>query len=142
MNKLVLLLAVGLGSGLSPKAPGTVGSLLALCIAWVIHFTAWQIALLSLAGVYICAKGEQLLNQHDSPKIVFDEFCGIFIAVWNLHTWPQFLLAFVLFRLLDIRKPLFINRLQFLPHGWGVMADDITAGAVTRIFLYIIDIAI
>jgi len=135
MKKLILFLATGLGSGYSPIMPGTVGSLVATIIIWAYPLTWWQIGLLTLLGIYICGQGEKLLGETDPGKIVFDEFCGMFVAAWQLESLPLIIAAFLLFRLFDITKPFLINRLQAWPGGWGVMADDLAAGFLARIIV-------
>ncbi len=135
MKILLKFLATGFYSGFFPYFPGTVGSFLALILSWFLKLNLWQILLFIIIGVYICTQGELLFAQHDCAKIVYDEFCGMFLASWQLSSIPQFLVAFLLFRMLDIFKPFPINKLQLLPGGWGVMADDLLAGAVARIIL-------
>ncbi len=136
MERIWKALATGLGSGYAPVMPGTVCSALSIIIAYWFSFQAWEILLLCLAGVYICTQGEILLQQHDSPHIVFDEFCGILISTWQLHTLPQFAAAFVLFRFFDMKKPFPVYQVQSLPRGWGVMADDVAAGLITRLLIF------
>lgn len=135
MRAALKFLAVGFGSGLSPFMPGTVGSIAAAVIAWFLPLTWWQIFLLSLVGVYICGHAEKLIGQTDPPSIVFDEFCGMFIAAWHLSSLPLFIAAFLLFRLFDILKPNPINWVQSLPGGWGVMSDDLAAGLLARLLI-------
>ena len=136
MNEIVKFFATGFYFGYSPIIPGTAGSVPALLIAWLIPLKHWYILLLCLAGVWLCGRAEVIFNEHDSPKIVFDEFCGIFIATWQLEQSYLFLLAFILFRFFDIVKPYPINRLQTLPGGWGIMTDDIAAGIIVRLILF------
>lgn len=138
MNRVIRVIATGFGSGYCPYLPGTAGSLVAVLISYYCRFELWQILLLSFFGVYICQKAELLLQQHDSPHIVFDEFCGIFIATWKAASPLAFLTAFILFRLFDMLKPYPINKLQELSGGWGVMADDIGAGIAARVILGLI----
>lgn len=138
MITLYQMLATGFGSGYSPVFPGTVGSVVAVIIAWFLDIDILQIIILSFLGVHICTKGEEILKKHDSPNIVFDEFCGIFIAVWKVDSIILYIAAFLLFRFFDIVKPYPINELQKLPKGWGVMADDLAAGIVARIGVFII----
>lgn len=141
MNFVWKTLATGFGSGYFPWFPGTIGSAVALFIAWYIPLQTWQIVVLCLLGIPICTKGEELFSKHDCSNIVFDEFCGIFIATWHLTTFTEFIVAFVLFRMLDILKPFPINKLQELPRGIGVMIDDMVAGLVARYILYLLIIA-
>lgn len=135
MNILIKMFALGFYTGLFPFMPGTIGSLAAVLLAWFIQPNLAQIILLSFLGVYICGQGEKLFAEHDCGKIVYDEFCGMFLAVWGLNTPVQFLAGFLLFRLFDIAKPFPINKSQVLPGGWGVMADDLLAGGFARILL-------
>ncbi|QNB45700.1 phosphatidylglycerophosphatase A [Thermanaerosceptrum fracticalcis] len=137
MTTVIRIIATGFGTGYSPWLPGTAGSTLAAVIAWFIPLNIWHIVFLCLAGIFICAKGEILLNEHDSPHIVFDEFCGIFIATWGLSSLPSFFLAFILFRFFDMVKPYPISKLQELPGGWGVMADDLAAGLIARFLVHL-----
>jgi len=135
MKGIIKLLATGFYTGLSPCCPGTVGSLLAIIMAWFLKLDLVAILLLIIAGIFICTRGELIFQKHDSPQIVFDEFCGVFCAAWQLQTIPQFIVAFVLFRLFDILKPVPVGTLQGLPRGWGVMADDLAAGIISRLII-------
>lgn len=138
MNKLIHIIAAGFGTGYFPKSPGTAGSAAALVITYFYGFNWWQLIILCVMGVFICGRGEKTFAQLDDPRIVFDEFCGMFIAAWGISDPLLLFIAFGLFRFFDIVKPLFINRLQELPGGWGVMADDIAAGIAARVLLAII----
>ena len=72
----------------------------------------------------------------DSGRVVVDEAGGMAIALIGLPGgWPHALAAFVLFRVLDIAKPLGISQLEKLPGGWGVMGDDVLAGIYTNLIL-------
>ena len=144
-DRALLFLATGLGLGYSPLAPGTVGSLLGLPLAWGIgQLPAWGqpvvAACLFLAGVPICAAGARLLNSKDPGAVVFDEiaaFSVLFLGVRiNLLTGG---LGFLLFRLFDVVKPWPISRLEKLPGGWGIMADDFAAALLAGIVLRFID---
>jgi phosphatidylglycerophosphatase A len=138
INTLIKFLATGFYTGLFPLFPGTVGSLAAVFLAWFFSWELWQIFIFSLLGIFICAQAETLFAEHDSGKIVYDEFCGMFLAVWGASTPGQYFVAFLLFRLFDIVKPFPINKSQELPGGWGVMADDLLAGGVARLILAIL----
>jgi len=138
IKPLIKLLATGFYTGLFPFFPGTVGSLAAVLLAWFFPWELWQIILFSLLGIFICAQAETLFAEHDPGKIVYDEFCGMFLAVWGASTPGQYLVAFLLFRFFDIVKPFPINRSQELPGGCGVMADDLLAGGAARLILAIL----
>ena len=77
------------------------------------------------------------LNLKDPSEIVIDEVSGMWIALFML---PQsivfYIIAFTLFRIFDITKPLLIDKVQYYPGGIGIMADDILAGIFSRILLF------
>lgn len=139
MEKYLLLLAQGLGSGLAKKAPGTWGSLAALVIGWIITPKLITIIIAALIGVYICGLAEKMLGEEDPSCVVFDEWVGMWIAIWAIpHNLLWFILAFILFRLFDITKPWLIDKVQRYPKGLGVMLDDILAGIAARIVLAVL----
>lgn len=136
-------LSLGLGSGLSPKAPGTAGTVLALLIYVValqhlslLHF-ALVILVSCLLGIYLCGATAKALGVHDHAAIVWDEFAGFWIAAYALSEgWLWLLLAFALFRLFDIVKPWPISLLdKHVKGGFGIMIDDIVAGLFALIIL-------
>jgi phosphatidylglycerophosphatase A len=145
----VHLLALGLGSGLSPKAPGTAGSIVALLLLWLagpaLASWHWFIALVAcLVGVPICAYCSKALGGADHKAIVWDEFAGAWLAVmflpFSLLWW---LAAFVLFRLFDIVKPWPIGLADKRVHGGlGIMLDDILAGLITAAILFVVQILV
>jgi len=141
-------LATCLGIGNIPIAPGTFGSLFALLIYIVLPqrfmglgampLNLLALAMLCLVAVFICTKAEQKLGK-DAPAIVLDEVCGYFVAVILFpKTWMVGLLAFVFFRIFDIAKPYPIGRSQKLPAGWGVVVDDLLAGAAAALLIGIL----
>jgi phosphatidylglycerophosphatase A len=144
------LLATGLGSGLLPKAPGTWGSLLAVVVGEGLFQVVGLVGVAGLAavstlvGIPVSGRVAVLRARKDPGEIVVDEIAGQSIALAGLHAvlpadasapvrWGLVVLAFALFRAFDIAKPGPINRLQSLPGGWGVMADDLLAGAIAGI---------
>ena len=147
---LAAFLATGLGSGLLPRAPGTWGSLLAAVLSEGIFESAGLAGVAVLAGAStvlgIPASGRvaSLRGLKDPGEVVVDEVAGQAIALLLLHAvlpapapapvrWGLVVLAFVLFRVFDIVKPGPVDRLQSLPGGWGVMADDVLAGVFAGI---------
>jgi phosphatidylglycerophosphatase A len=128
--------AFGGGAGLAPKAPGTVGSLVALPIYYFLFaslsvpFYLLLVAVLFLFGVWICARTERDLGVHDHSGIVWDEIVGQLVALFMLpHGWLWMLAGFGLFRLFDIWKPFPISWLNaHVKGGWGIMLDDLAAG--------------
>lgn len=131
-EKLALTIASGMGSGFSPWAPGTAGSLLAVIVWWLAP-QGWRVRgpmlLASLVlGVWSATEAERRWG-HDNGKIVIDEIAGMWISLLFLpKIWAVFLLSFLLFRAMDIVKPLGARQIQKLPGGWGVVADDVLAG--------------
>lgn len=137
MKFVIKMLATGLGTGYLKPGPGTWGSLFGLILAVFVNISLELILVATVIGIYICQKGEEILQEHDSPRIVFDEIIGMWVALWNipLYFYP---LAFVLFRFFDISKVYPINRLQQFPGGWGIMLDDLASGMVARIIIGLI----
>jgi phosphatidylglycerophosphatase A len=139
----VQLLAFGFGSGLAPKAPGTVGTLLAIPLyllfaQWnLLHYTV-LVALAAAAGVWICGAASRQLQVHDHPGIVWDEFVGFWITMWALPPgWIWVLAGFVMFRLYDIVKPWPISVLdRRVGGGLGIMVDDMLAGVMACLTLH------
>jgi len=133
-NNFIILIASGCGLGLIPKAPGTFGTLWGLLLAVLFPDNLFMIAGAVVFGVWISHEAEKALLEHDCPKIIVDEIAGFLIALDGYYL----ILAFILFRGLDIVKPFPINRLQKLPGGVGVMADDLAAGLLTNLIIRIL----
>ncbi|HUL82264.1 MAG TPA: phosphatidylglycerophosphatase A [Gammaproteobacteria bacterium] len=141
----IQLVALGFGTGLSPWAPGTAGSLLALLPAWWC-FTLplpWRIAIVAavvVLGVWICGVSARRLGVHDHSAIVFDEIAGLLAAslATPARTWFWFALTFVLFRVFDIVKPWPIRDVDHrMRGGSGIMLDDLMAAAYAAICLMV-----
>ena len=129
------LLAFGGGAGLAPKAPGTVGSLVALPLYLLLAALAplaygAVVAFLFLLGVWACARTERDLGVHDHPGIVWDEIVGMLVTLFLAPAgWVWLFIGFGLFRLFDIWKPYPISWLNDnVKGGWGIMLDDLAAG--------------
>ena len=128
------------GIGYLPKGGGTAAAAL-YCIIWLlwssmpIYVELIVTFLMVTIGIYSASKVEILWGK-DSSKVVIDEFAGMMISLLFVPVeWKYLIVAFVLFRFFDIAKPLGIRRLENLPGGWGVMADDVLAGMYTWIIL-------
>ena len=127
--------ALGFGSGLSPKAPGTMGTLMAVpfVLLWQ-QLPLWGFALVvllsCLVGVWLCGVTARNLGVHDHPGIVWDEFAGYWLTMLFAPSgWQWLLLGFVLFRIFDILKPWPIGWVdRRVSGGLGIMLDDILAG--------------
>jgi len=136
----VLLLAFGFGSGLVPKAPGTAGTLAAVPLYLLLsqlpgalYLTA--VAVLALAGVWLCGRASAKLGVHDHPGIVWDEFAGYLVTMIPASgSWISVLAGFLLFRLFDIWKPWPIRVAdRKITTGVGIMLDDLLAGALAAV---------
>ncbi len=136
MRKLFLTLGY---SGLSPKAPGTVGSFVALLIGMfllqIISITTLFLIsiLISIVSVKQIDIYEKEVGEHDGKEIVIDELAGMWIAMGvasaTQDNWTIAILAFLYFRLFDIWKPSIIGKIdRDVKGGWGVMGDDMVAG--------------
>lgn len=138
-------LAFGFGSGLSPKGPGTLGSLVGLLFVPVIHWLPfWGQALFIVAatifGCWLCGKVARDLGVHDHGGIVWDEFVGIWITFcWAPISAWTLLAGFVLFRIFDIIKPWPISWVdRQVGGGFGIMLDDVLAGIMACISLQVL----
>lgn len=136
----VVILATGLGSGFSPVAPGTAGSVVGVAIYCLINGWHWSAYLLvtilvTLVGIPVSSRAEKIFGETDSGKIVIDEIAGQLIALFMVPFTPLAVVAgFLLFRLFDIWKPL-IRKVEKLPGGVGVMLDDVLAGLFALVVL-------
>ena len=139
------MLSLGFGAGLAPRAPGTVGTLVALLPYWFLAqlplpLYLAMVALGFVAGVYLCAYTSRALGVHDHSGIVWDEFVGYWVTMIAVPpAWQWILLGFVLFRVFDIVKPWPVKIAdQKLKGGFGVMLDDLLAGVYAWICLQLI----
>ena len=132
----VHFLALGFGSGLAAKMPGTFGTLAALPLVVLLsHFASFSVYLLvtivvSILGIWICGKTAEDMGVHDDSSIVWDEVAGMLITMLAVPlSWQTLLAGFVLFRFFDILKPWPISYLDKHVHGgFGIMIDDVLAG--------------
>lgn len=144
----LVFLACGLGLGYARFAPGTVGTLLGLPLAWAIGLLPWWgqvplIAAICAVGVPLCTYAARRLNAKDPGAIVFDEIASLPITFFlvplsrPLGELAAILAAgFVLHRVFDISKPPPAKRLERLPRGLGIMADDWSAGVYSCLVLH------
>ena len=146
------IIGSGFGSGYSPFAPGTAGTLVGCILLWVIqcflpfYFSgdrAWiGLLFLILVFFFLGVKSANELEAewgHDPSKIVIDEIVGVWIAMLFIPvTLTNLAIAFVLFRIFDIWKPLGIRQMEKLDGGWGVMMDDVVAGIYALLMLHLI----
>lgn len=147
-RRIALLLATGFGIGRLPIAPATWASAAVALLLYLIPGSLAAPAALGAAalaatavGVWASHEAEKELG-HDAHPIVIDEVAGMLIAVWALppgagprHPALLLLVAFLLFRVLDVAKPFPIRQSQRLHGGWGVVTDDVLAGIATNVLL-------
>ena len=137
MRKFYHFLATGFYSGLSPIAPGTTGSFVAMLLAGLLlclmnTSSFFLIAvIITIIGIFVCNKLYELnfYTKKDPGEVVIDEWAGYFIAATHLPgDFTSLFIAFFLFRFFDILKPFPIRRIEKLPLGYGIVLDDVLAG--------------
>ncbi len=151
MNEVKFWIAVGLGSGLSPKAPGTTGTLGVLpllVLMWDASVLAWTTGLVILCALSIWSIPEagRRLGEPDHGQIVIDEWAGMWLAAFGLNTlteltvWMGLLIGFIGFRIFDIAKPWAVSWCERkIPGAWGVLMDDLAAGGYVLILALVFD---
>jgi phosphatidylglycerophosphatase A len=134
----VVFLALGLGSGLSPIAPGTAGTLMTVPLVYFLQQQTLFIYLLAtffvlVTGSWICGYAAKQLQVHDHSAIVYDEVAGYLITMIMIPAgWYWMLAGFVLFRFFDAVKPWPISWFDENIHGgFGIMLDDVIAGVIS-----------
>ncbi len=148
MRPLVIFLASAGYIGYIPVASGTFGSAVAIPLFWgfdvlrtasVPAYLLTYVALV-VAACWIAGKAEEYLHEHDSHKIVIDEVAGYVGATLFLQpTWTHALLAFVLFRGLDVIKPFPAGYIDaHFPGGYGVVLDDVVSGIYSNLAMQIL----
>lgn len=137
--------ALGFGSGLAVKAPGTFGTLVGLplfclIVSYSLRMQLAIIAGLFIAGIYFCHKTSKDLGVADHGGIVWDEIVAMMLVLTITPPhWLAWLMAFALFRLFDIWKPFPIRQFDAkLKNGFGVMFDDLLAAVYAIISIKVI----
>ena len=137
------LISSGIFIGYIPLAPGTMGSLLAVILFFLLYGYVLNIfwiflPVLYFLGVWTASYCEELWGK-DSGRIVVDEIVGMFVTLIFLPINVRIVwLGFFIFRAFDIIKPPPIRWSERLPHGWGVMTDDLIAGIYANLVLRLI----
>ena len=138
MDKVIIFLATGGYSGLIPKCPGTVGTVVAIPLHFILILLPTNIYYLSLATILVLAiivagMAEKILDRADPGAVVIDEIIGMLIGLIGiLLNIIAFLAAFIIFRILDILKPFPVGWLdRHLHGGTGIVLDDVVAGFMT-----------
>jgi len=132
--------ALGIGYINNGKGAGTIAAAVC-CLVWYYvsnGLFAWQllwVAIVCIAGCFTAGVVEKQWGK-DNSKVVIDEVAGMMIALLAVPVKVQYvIIGLILFRFFDMVKPLGIRRLEKLPAGWGVMADDVLAGLYANILL-------
>ncbi len=147
---LALTVATGLGSGFSPFAPGTAGSILGVLL--IILFSRFNllggqrllfylitVTIISVVGIWAASRAEVYFGRKDPPQVVIDEVVGQLLTFGLLFRHPKIILlilGFAFFRLFDIFKPFPIRKLEKVPLGFGIILDDLAAGFYASLILY------
>jgi phosphatidylglycerophosphatase A len=138
-------LALGFGSGLMPKAPGTFGTLAAIPLYFLMMplsslYYAAIVLLICISGIYICGKAASDAGVHDHGAIVWDEIAGFLITMFMVPvSWQSIVVGFLLFRIFDIFKPWPISYIDKNVHGgFGIMFDDVLAGIFALACMHLI----
>jgi phosphatidylglycerophosphatase A len=138
-------LATWFGSGLSPVAPGTAGSLGAIPL-YVVAIRGGRSAvavaaiLTTIVGIWAATQVSRRLEKKDPQVVVIDEVAGMLVTLlpFDVFSLRGLLYGFVLFRVLDALKPWPIRKLERLPEGWGIVLDDLAAGAIAAAALTVL----
>lgn len=137
-------LSLGFGSGLAPKMPGTLGTLVGVLLFVLLPQMDWKIYLAItvvafVAGILLCDYTAKALNVHDHPAIVWDEIVGYLITMFMVPgDWMWIVIGFILFRIFDILKPWPISIAdKKVPGGLGIMLDDVIAAIFSLIIIQI-----
>lgn len=141
--RAAIFLATGCGVGFSPVAPGTVGALLGIPLAWGVAqlpgvaLQGAVIVLVAIAGIPICTRAAAALGKKDPGSIVLDEIASLPMTFFliPLSDWRVVVAGYLLHRLFDITKPPPARQLERLPDGLGIMADDWIAGLYSNLSL-------
>jgi phosphatidylglycerophosphatase A len=142
-GRLALAVATALGVGYVPIAPGTFGSAVGVLIWSVLPGSlvaqGTAILVLFVAGAWSGTVAERHFGRVDPGEVVIDEVMGMLITLFFIPVgWPGAVAGFFLFRVADVLKPYPASRLERLPGGTGVMADDAMAAIYANLSLRIV----
>jgi phosphatidylglycerophosphatase A len=144
MDKIVIFFSSVFGLGYIKYASGTFGSLAgvlfwALFVPDIYIFQIFVLVAMFIISVLFSSLAENIYNKNDDRRIVVDEVMGVCVSVAFLpKTFAFFFLVFLLFRIFDIWKPLFIKRVHKIKGGLGITIDDVIAGIFTNVILQIL----
>ena len=135
MTRLAVGIATVGGAGFFPVAPGTVGSAVGVVIylatrGWTAQAQILLFVVITLLGIWAAGVAETALNRQDPGPVVIDEVAGqLATLLLTGVAWRGAIAGFLIFRILDIIKPPPARQLERLHGGFGIMADDVMAGA-------------
>jgi len=144
MSSVHRLICSCFGIGYVPKASGTVAAFVCCCVWYLLirfhNNLAIIIGTLAIVAVGIWSAGKvESAWGKDNRRVVIDEWAGMCVSLWFVPLrWQYLVIGFILFRFFDIAKPFYIRKLESLPGGWGVMADDLLAALYTNLVLQLI----
>lgn len=133
--------ATGFGSGYSPVAPGTAGSLVGLLLFWPLRALPDAVQVVVVVACFFIGTAAasvmaRRVGAPDPGVVVVDEVVGMWASLLFLpFTVGTAALGFVLFRIMDVVKPYPARQLEDLPGGWGIMSDDLMAGVYANLAL-------
>ncbi|MDL2298741.1 phosphatidylglycerophosphatase A [Synergistaceae bacterium OttesenSCG-928-D05] len=117
------------------RMPGTLGSMAACAVLLVLRdVPVWLILLTAVIGTYASEKYAKASGRTDPAEVIIDEVVGYWIACWGFDL-SYAIAGLFLFRIVDITKPFPIRRIEKLPGGFGIMADDIVGGIMVNLIM-------
>ena len=144
MKRLALLVATAGGAGFSPVAPGTAGSAVGLVIfyfssGWPLLWQSALVVLVSLLGIWASSVAAVHFQREDPSQVVIDEVAGQLVSLLGTGVGlAGAATGFVVFRIFDVIKPWPADRAERLPGGWGIITDDLVAGAYANLVMIVL----
>lgn len=142
-DRFVVLVTTFFYVGRIPWAPGTCGSAAGLLLFWALDgaplVRAGVFLFLLAVGLIWGGRAEKIFHKKDPSCVVIDEVVGIFPAFFLMPpSLSVVVIGFIVYRIVDITKPFPMRRLERLPAGWGIMADDLMGGVTTWALLWVL----
>ena len=139
-DRVAIVIATAGGAGFAPFASGTFGSIPGVAIAWLLvraggpWLLAGGVLVMTAVGLWAADRAALVFGEEDPGRVVIDEVAGQMLALCFLPmTVPVLAASFFMFRLFDVLKPWPARRLEDLPGGSGIMADDLAAGLYANV---------
>ena len=144
LKRFAIITATGFGSGYSPVAPGSVGTLVGIPVFLLLSylsplFQVLRIIALGIIAVYTAGIAATAFSREDPREVVIDEIVGFQVALFLITpSFLHILAGYLLFRFFDIVKLFPANRCEKFPGGYGIVLDDIMAGIYSNIVLWLL----